>query len=314
MKKKLLFWGKLVITCALVIWLIERVDWGGVKNELSDISWSLLVLYVVFQLLGNLISVKKWQIIASYKNIHFSLKEGFFTYLTGAFVNNFLPSIIGGDAYRSLWLAKRSESRAAAVSTVVFDRFIGLWATAVLALIFSIVLWRFIPQNLPLLITLIALVGFVLCDLILTYLYMVPRFHTLLSKIPFPPLIRLMEEVIFFTKKHIWWRTSLWAVLFVGVGIILSNFSLFHALGSNIGILPFMSAILLVTIVSNLPVSINNIGIKEWAYVVFFGLIGISTETAVTVALLSRFIQMFISFLALPQYLASRDEELKEVK
>jgi len=35
-------------------------------------------------------------------------------------------------------------------------------------------------------------------------------------------------------------------------------------------------------------------------------LIGVSIETAVTVALLSRFIQMLLSFIALPHYLASR--------
>jgi uncharacterized protein (TIRG00374 family) len=298
-----------VVTLGLVYWLIVRVDWVGVRHELSEVSYALLFLYVVFQLTGNVISARKWQIIASYKELHFSLKEGLFTYLTGAFINNFLPSTIGGDAYRGLWLAKRSGARAAALSTVVFDRFIGLWTTALLALVFSFVLWSHIATSLPLLVTLVALVGFLVVDLVVTYLYCQSWFQGYVARIPFFKLRRFLEEIVFYTQKHLWLRTSLWSSLFVFVGLGLSNYTLFHALGSEIAFLPFFSAILLVAIVSNIPISINNIGIKEWAYVTFFGLIGVSIETAVTAALLSRFIQMFLSFIALPQYLSTRKNE-----
>ena len=312
MKKNLLTLGKIVVTIGLVYLLIERVDWVGVRHELTEVSYTLLFLYVVFQLMGNVISARKWQIIASYKELHFTLKEGFFTYLTGAFINNFLPSTIGGDAYRGLWLAKRSGARAAALSTVVFDRFIGLWTTALLALIFCFVLWSHLLTSLPLLITLLALVGFLVVDLVITYLYCQSWFQGYVARIPFFKLRRFLEEIIFYTKKHVWLRTSLWSSLFVLVGLGLSNYTLFHALGSDIPFLPFFSAILLVAIVSNIPISINNIGIKEWAYVTFFGLIGVSVETAVTAALLSRFIQMILSFIALPQYLASKNLGDKE--
>lgn len=308
MRKNLLNLGKVAVTLALVFWLIDRVDWGGVRVELAQVSWPLLVLYVVFQLTGNLISARKWQIIASYKELHFTLKEGFFTYLTGAFINNFLPSTIGGDAYRGLWLAKRSGARAAALSTVVFDRFIGLWTTALLALVLSFTLWSHLWESIPLLITLSALFGFLVVDLLITFLYCQSWFQGFVSRLSFQKIRRLLEEIIFYTKQHIWFRTSLWSGLFIVVGIGLSNYTLFRALGSEVSFLPFLAAILLVAVVSSIPISINNIGIKEWAYVAFLGLIGVSVETAVTAALLSRFIQMILSFIALPQYLSTREK------
>ncbi len=308
MKKTLLTLGKVVVTVVLVYWLVKQVDWRVVQTELTGVSWWLLGLYVVFQLTGNLISARKWQIIAEYKGLSFTLKEGFFTYMTGAFINNFLPSTIGGDAYRGLWLAKHSGARAAGLSTVVFDRFIGLWTTALLGLILSFTLWPYIHESLALSVTLLALAGFLGADFIITYLYCRPWFRVFVHRIPFLKVRRLFEEIIFYTKKHIWLRTSAWSGLFILVGVGFSNFALFHALGSDIGFQPFFSAILLVIIVSNIPISINNIGVKEWAYVAFFGLIGVSTETAVTAALLSRFIQMILSFIALPQYLSTRGE------
>lgn len=310
MKKTLLFFLKVVVSVGLVLWLIERVDWHGVVAQLSSITWPLLFLYVIFQLLGNFISAKKWQTIVRFKGLTLSLRDAFFAYLAGAFINNFLPSTIGGDAYRSLWLAKKSGARAAALSTVIFDRFIGLWTIALLALLFSPILFPFIKGSVPLFITYIILTAFFALDLIITYAYCQSWFHLLVARLPFHKLRRFLEEIIFYTKKHIWLRTSLWSMLFIFVGLVLSNFTLFHALGSDVGILPFASVMFLVAIVSSVPLSINNIGIKEWAYITFFGLIGVSVETAVTVALLSRFIQMLISFIALPHYL--REGEAKK--
>ncbi|MEI9966994.1 MAG: hypothetical protein WDN67_05245 [Candidatus Moraniibacteriota bacterium] len=42
------------------------------------LSWPFLGLYILFQLLGNLLSVYKWRIIARSKKLDFTLKDGFF--------------------------------------------------------------------------------------------------------------------------------------------------------------------------------------------------------------------------------------------
>jgi uncharacterized protein (TIRG00374 family) len=308
LKKK--FWiltVKLGIGTGLIVWLIEKVNWSVVLEKLAHMSPMFIGLYVVLQLAGNIISAKKWQTIASHKHqeLMFTVKEGFFTYLTGAFINNFLPSTLGGDAYRGLWLAQKTEAKAASLSTVVFDRFIGLWTTALLALICSLPLWKHFFTDTAFRLALLGLIGFLLVDLFITYAYFQPWFHRLLSWLPFQ-VRRLIQEVISFTKKGIWTIGSLYSLLFAFVGIAFSNWMLFHALGSPIHFLTFLSVIFLVTIISAVPLSINNIGIKEWAYVTFFALVGVSAEVAVTAALLSRFIQMLISFIALPHYLRSK--------
>lgn len=314
MKKALFLGTKIIISVALIVWLIEQVDWQGVSRQLYSISLPFLFLYVFFQLVGNVISARKWQVIANFKDLHFTVREGFFAYLTGAFINNFLPSTLGGDAYRSLWLARHSGARAAALSTVVFDRFIGLWTLALLAFLFSPWLFPFLKISLPLVLVFSALVIFFIFDLIIAYAYCRPWFHKLIARIPFQKIRRLLEEVTFYAKKDIWLQTSLWSALFAFTGIALSNFMLFQALGSDISFLAFTSIIFLVTIISAVPLSINNIGIKEWAYVTFFGLVGVSMETAITVALLSRFLQMLISFIALPQYLSTREQKQTSAK
>lgn len=309
MKKTLLIGTKVILSVGLIYWLIQRVDWGSVFALLSVMSLPLLFIHIILQLLGNTVSAKKWQTIASYKELPLTLKEAFFTYIAGTFINNFLPSTLGGDAYRGLWLAKKTGARAASFSTVVFDRFIGLWTTALVALLFSPFLFPFIRESVPLAVTYICLVIFFVVDLIITYVYCKQWFHRFVAGLPVFKLRRFLEEIIFYTKKHIWLYTSLWSALFILVGLVLSNYVLFRALGSDVSFLPFASVMFLVAIVSSIPLTINNIGIKEWTFITFFSLIGVSVETAVTVALLQRFIQMMLSFIALPQYLASREKK-----
>lgn len=309
-KKKWIFLLKVGVGTLLILWLVEKVNWPIVLENLAHISPLFVGLYIVFQVCGNVISAKKWQVIATHKHqeLAFTVKEGFFAYLTGAFINNFLPSTLGGDAYRGLWLAKKTDAKAASFSTVVFDRFIGLWTTAILALLCSLPLWGHFFSDMAFRWTLSGLIIFLLGDLFVTYAYFQPWFHCMLEWLPFQ-IQRLIQEVIGFTKKGVWALGSLYSALFAFVGIALSNWMLFHALGSSVHFLPFLSIIFLVTIIASVPLSINNIGIKEWAYVTFFPLLGVSAEVAVTVALLSRFLQMLISFIALPHYIRSKEGE-----
>ena len=78
-------------------------------------------------------------------------------------------------------------------------------------------------------------------------------------------------------------------------------------LSVGMNFLDYLSVIFLISIVASVPVSINNIGIKEWAYITFFAVFGIEASQVVSVAIISRFIQMLISFFALPIYLRRKN-------
>ena len=103
-----------------------------------------------------------------------------------------------------------------------------------------------------------------------------------------------------FSRRTFLYATSYAAVFnFVGVGV--ANYLLFQALGISISFPAFLSAIFLISIISSIPISINNIGLKEWAYYTFFGILGVNASAAVAVALTGRILQMLVSFLAFPQ-------------
>lgn len=310
-KKSIIHLFKLVVSAGLVLWLIEKVDWHRVMGELSGISFPLLALFILLQMIGMFISTRKWQIIARWRGLGFGLKEGLLVYLTGMFINNFLPSTLGGDMYRGIWLAGKTEAKAASIATIVFDRFIGLWVEALLALVFlTLAYLDHQSWSAPLATAFWFLVIFILVDGVITWAYRKPWFHNCLKTFPFV-VRRLIGEVAGYMEKDIWAKASLYALLFSFVGIVLSNYVLFASLaGTSIHPLAFLSVVFIVAIVSVVPVSLGNIGVREWAYFALFPLAGISGETAIAVALLSRFFQMLISFAAIPQYLRSRKKSI----
>jgi uncharacterized membrane protein YbhN (UPF0104 family) len=97
-------------------------------------------------------------------------------------------------------------------------------------------------------------------------------------------------------------------MVFALLGVAAANYVLFWSLGVKISLLDYLSVIFLISIVSAIPVSINNIGIKEWAYVTFFGFFGVNSAVVIAIAIISRFLQMLFSFFALPIYIKNKIE------
>lgn len=299
---------KIAVSAVLGYWLVQRVDWHAVGDIVAHASPLLILVYVVFQLAGNVISAAKWQYLARVQGFDFSVKDGTLAYLTGAFINNFLPSTIGGDTYRVLWMSRTGE-RSRAFAAVFFDRITGL----LVLFLFAGVGLAFLPWEVlfvqPVFIIFAAMTLSVALAMLFA-LFWAERFYQLAvflaELLPWQRPIVLLGDFQSLAESRVYARAILWASLFTFIGIGGSNFFLFSSLGAELSPLIFGSVIFAATLVANIPISINNIGVKEWAYVFFFGLLGISAELAVTAALASRLLQMLISFIALPGYLALR--------
>lgn len=299
---------KVAVSAALVAWLIQKVEWSTVGDIVVHASLPLILVYVGFQIAGNIISAAKWQYLARIQGFDFSVKDGTFAYLTGAFINNFLPSTVGGDTYRVLWMANVGE-RSRAFATVFFDRITGLLAL----FLFAGVGLAFLPWDVLLVqpvFIIFAAITLSVALAMLSALVWAERFYQfavfLFEFLPWHRPISILRDFQSFAEARVYTRTILWASLFTIIGIGGSNFFLFSSLGAELSLIAFGSAIFAATLVANIPISINNIGVKEWSYVFFFGLVGVSAELAVTAALASRLLQMLISFIALPGYLATK--------
>lgn len=303
MNKKTKSLLKIVFSVALLTWIFWKLDWSFIAEELKTLNSAYLLLFLLCQLGAMLLSVKKWQGIARYQHLNFSLWEGLKIYLTGTFINNFLPSTIGGDIYRSVWLVRQGGEGSKAFSTVLFDRCTGLFMTLLLTLVMGFFVWQEVVP-LPHFLTVSYLVVAGSLVFFCATVFFIPR--NLVARVPWGKLRSLFQETLLYRDVGIWLQASGWSTAFIFLGLGISNYILFLSLGYALPILPFFGLVSLMALFVSLPISINNIGVKEGAYGVLFVLLGVSFETAVTVALLSRVLQTGLSLLALPVYLLEK--------
>lgn len=307
-KKKIFkFILKLAVSLGFLAWVIFRVNWGEVWFYVSQVKIWQLALYLMVVLAGMLISAYKWQILARYKDLNFSLREHFVLYFIGSFINNFMPSFIGGDTFRAYQIGNPEKKYAEAASTVLMDRITGFIGAALLGILFATLNYKVIMEhNILILFYALVILSF-FADIIIAKARTVQFLKNIVIRLVPEKIIGFMRELGYYNKSS---HTILKAVALGGVfslvGVALANYILFWALGIKVGFLNYMSVIFLITVVSAIPVSINNIGLKEWAYITFFGLFAVNSAQVITVAILSRFLQMLLSFIALPMYFKSK--------
>ncbi len=307
-KKIFLTAGKMAVSLLFLYWLIIKINWRDVFFYAQKISfWQILIYFLLF-FLSTSISAYKWSILARAKNFSISFKESLNLYLAGSFINNFMPSFIGGDTYKAYILGKLDGEKryAQAASTVILDRLTGLLGTMFLVLFFGILNWKVVAAHYFFLVLLAGIAGGILFLFILEKSTKYIFWEKLSQKLPKKILefVKILHQ--YYLDKKLFLRAILLAVLFAFVGLALLNFVMFWALGIKISILNYLSVIFLISIVSSIPLSINNIGVQEWAYITFFGIFGIDPAAVITVSIIIRILQMLASFTALPFYLKNK--------
>jgi hypothetical protein len=257
---------------------------------------------------GYCISSYKWKLLAEFKGIHLPFKDFLKLYITGAFINNFMPSFVAGDAYKAYQIGKKDKQYVSATSTIIVDRFTGYIGATIWAVIFGIINFKVLLENRILLYIDLGLIIFVASDFFILIIKKIGFLRKIAKRIVPDKIIELLKDLESFNGgSKIVWKSVFYAMIFSMIGMAFLNYILFISLNIEINPIDYLTVIFITSIISALPISINNIGIKEWSFVTFFGFFGISTSAVVTVAIISRLLQMLVSFSALPIYLKERD-------
>jgi uncharacterized protein (TIRG00374 family) len=303
---------KALISLIFLSWIIFKVQWADVFNLVKNIQPIYIVLYFLFLTVGVAISTYKWKLLAQSKDSQLTFFQFFKLYITGMFINNFMPSFIGGDTYRIYQSGKMDRKYASSALVVIMDRLTGLFGAMLLVFIFSVANFSVVMEQdiLWMLNVIIAIIIFLGLICIMTrnasfWRDIERRFSA--EKTVAKKIINIVKSILSFTSDAGVMRSAmLWSMVFGMIGVAGSNYILFLSVGERVAILDYLSVIFLISFVSSLPISINNIGVKEWAYVTFFGFLGVSSAVVITVAILSRLLQMIFSFLAWPFYLRNK--------
>ena len=133
MKNYLIFFGKAVVSIALIWYLLSITEFSAVFASLRSATPFWLLLSFITLLIGKILTSYRWQVLLKAQNIVIPLRFLIASVFVGQFFNSFLPTTVGGDAMRAYDTASQSNEATKSVISVFADRLIGVFALALLA-------------------------------------------------------------------------------------------------------------------------------------------------------------------------------------
>ncbi len=283
MSDRIRFALKIALSLALVAWLMTRVDLaqvGAVMADVDPVGLGLATLAIV-ALVGPL-SAWRWMSVIQAQGGAMPLRRALSLVMTGWFVNQFVPTGLGGDALRAWGARQDGASWEAAIHGVLLDRLLALAAMVVIV----VVGW---PVLSPLLLAPGARVGVALllagCAAALALVALsdrlrLERLHATLARVT--GVAPACRALLLSPRTP---RAVLAAVLtHFSLGFVV--WLIARALGMNLPLLQVLMLMPLVLLIAMVPVSIAGWGVREGVMIVAFGLLGVPAARAFALSVL----------------------------
>ena len=272
------------------------VDLSSLVSALSEISLRDLFVLLAIAAVLILISVIKWRAFLSRLRIQATVWHLYRLYLVGYFVNLVMPSYVGGDVVRSLYVGERAD-RAHAVSATLLERYTGFMAMVLMSLVAlpfsSAVTWQ--VAALVLVVAAGAIAGSVAM--------FTRRVSITLKRLGLPE--RLIAKVEKVEEGLIWGGSDVRLMCQAAalsaafhVMTIVNTVAVSHAIGWSAAPWGELFVVVpLILLVGAIPVSPQGLGIQEGAFLFFLQSAGATPAQALAVALVLRAKSYVLAFL-----------------
>lgn len=298
--KRSIFYVLRLAGCILLLYLVfRRYDSSEIFASLKGIQLHYLAGAWLLNYFSIFISTAKWRSILKSYNQDASLLHLWIIYIEGQFFNLVFPGFVAGDASRIARTSRRGGVSLPAFLSVFLERFSGL---LVLALFIGIVAlsggyrtigspWR----NLILIFFLLSLVlaaGFTHLEGFRRFIRFIPG--TLGKRVALFADKFIQASNVVIERKGLMGQLLLYSLLFIGMTAPVAYFS-----SRSVGVeIPFSVLLLyapLIAFLSNLPVSISGVGVRENLAVLFYSAFGFQSEEIVAYALAQSFILLMVN-------------------
>lgn len=274
MKKKVVPLLRILFSLGLMALLYRKVEWADLKEVFTELRPGWLVLIYGLLLINTGISSFKWKLFLRADNIRIPYLALVVKYLIASFFSMFLPSNIGGDAYRIYAVAKKGSSTARSFASVLADRMSGFIAVVLLGFIFCIIARHELPDQR---ILLIPIGAFLLLCLVLAVLFQQGFARRALHWRIIARLPRLqkfghglLDTVLLYRRSPaLLLRVMALSFLFQFNAIVIL-FLISRALGLSLEFHHFCMYVPIITLIEALPITIFGLGVRDASYVAFF--------------------------------------------
>ncbi len=277
---------KILISSVLLVWLFHHIGLENIIHQLKSANWLWIAVAVLIFALSNVIGAFQWYLLLRSQHIGFSFGHVLSFYHVGLFFNNFLIGYVGGDALRIYDVTRHTGNSTVAVSSVMFDRFIGFFTLTSIAMIVSL----FQIQKLTSF-QAVYFIGFVLLTWVLVLVLLFHEKSALAIGRIFKPVVpaiisEKIHAVYMAINQYRLHRLLLLQIFGISIIVqtlrIVTHYVAALAVGVHASILYFFMFIPLVALFASLPISFGGIGVREQSGVTLFSTLGLAASKVVT--------------------------------
>ena len=274
----------------IVAFLLSRTNVHRLTGALSHARQGDVAVAFAVLLLGLVVNAFRWQLFLRPLGLGQPTTTLIRLTFVGTFFNAFLPTGFGGDAYKSFHLRGQLHGESASMSpplaTVFLDRLAGLVGLALLGLAGSVMRFVAGDHGRVTLAALLSSVGVLAASG--AALMLAPRWAVSASRTSrMASRLRLFAQAFATAGREA--RAVGWGVL---VGIVSAlllvavNALLAASLGISIPAAALPGIVLIASLMTIVPLSINGLGFRESAYVWCLAAYGIGHDEALAFAVL----------------------------
>jgi uncharacterized membrane protein YbhN (UPF0104 family) len=269
---------RLVVMVGLFVWLATRIEWPLLRDTLAAIDLRLAAAGLLVMWAGLWIAVLRWRLILVSMRSQLTLGETARVFGSGLFLSLFLPTGVGGDFYRLARAAGGGFGVPRAAVSLLLERGVGF--LALLMLIAPIVALH--ERTRDLLPLALLLGGGAVAMLIGFFLWGAPISRWIAARAP--ALAPALGGDAWDTMARS--APKVFAISLLNhLSTIGANWLFALALGLPLSAWDAMALVPLIVLAGQIPISPGGLGVREAAFVYFYGRIGILSESALAAGL-----------------------------
>lgn len=281
----------------LVFWQVGLFSESGrtvFLETLAKADFKFLLLSIGVGIFINMTSAFKWFMLTQSQQLGAGYWRIFCYYLVGQFYNLFLPTSVGGDVVRSYELGKFSGRHADALASVFVERYTGVLVLLLFALIavlgqLSVFNVDYVIVSLLAFTVILGLIAWLVFDLrVYAFIKQVLQTRLQFTEKLFVKLDKLLLSVEVY-KEHR--GAIIWALINSVVFYLIAVLNVYVTtlvFEMNVEFVDILIATPIIMLIMNIPLSIGNIGLMEFAYINVLQLLGYSPALGLSVAILMR--------------------------
>jgi uncharacterized protein (TIRG00374 family) len=265
--------------------IVLTQDLGQAFRLLLEMNWLPFLGTLLLFLSGSFIRAYRWGCLVWALGVQVSYWRLVSLYFIGAFFSLLLPTGVGGDAVKMFELSREDGKAASAISSVLVDRFLGLFVLFALALLALLLGSELVPQEVRILIAVVFVASLVGASLILQRTW-IAGVGTRLGVDRVLGRIKILREL--YESIYLYGTAALLKASGASLAWNLILVFGYYLLGLAVGIdLPLWYYFLFVPIISVVLMipSVGGLGVREGTTVLLFTQVGVSEPQALALAL-----------------------------